>query len=60
MINVYNEHHVDTPFIKKNYKEALLKLESANRIQTTSAKKRRKGTFADDVIVAFPAKSGVA
>jgi three-Cys-motif partner protein len=59
MIDVYNEHHVDTPFIKKNYKVALLKLEAANRIQATSAKKRRKGTFADDVVVTFPAKNGV-
>jgi hypothetical protein len=53
MIDVYAEHHVDTPFVKKNYKDALLKLEAANKI-TAEPAKRREGTFGDYVLVTFP------
>jgi three-Cys-motif partner protein len=60
MIQIYDAHHVDTPFIKRNYKDALLALEAAKRIQVSSSKKRRAGTFADDLMATFPAKSGGA
>jgi three-Cys-motif partner protein len=56
MIQIYNEHHVDTPFIKKNYKDALIALETSGRIEAKPAR-RRAGTFGDDVMVTFPSVS---
>jgi hypothetical protein len=53
MNSIYEQHHVDTPFIKKNYKAALLKLEENGNIAVTP-KNRRKETFADQVEVKFP------
>jgi three-Cys-motif partner protein len=53
MIDIYHEHNLGRPYIKKNYKAALLNLEEAGRIQTTPSK-RKKGTFADGVAVLFP------
>lgn len=63
MLDVYNAHHVDTRFVKKNYKDALNKLEADGRITANppAAKRRKlKGevTFADDVAVTFPVPSG--
>ena len=55
MREIYEEHSVDTPYIEKNYKEALLKLEAKGKIKTDPAK-RRKGTFADRVTVTFPSR----
>lgn len=55
MIDIYRTHHVDTPFIKPNYKAALLNLEKAGRISAEPAK-RKSGTFADEVLVSFPKK----
>jgi hypothetical protein len=55
MVQVYNEHHVDTPFIKKNYKDALTALERDERIEAES---HRAGSFGDDVVVRFPPKEG--
>src|SRR5262249_883229 len=40
MLQIYNEHHVDTPFIKKNYKDALTALEEKERIDV---EKHRRG-----------------
>jgi three-Cys-motif partner protein len=54
MVDVYANHHVDTPYVKKNYKDALLQLEAAGKITATPAK-RHKGTFGDNVLVTFPA-----
>lgn len=45
------EHLATTPFIKKNYKQALLDLESDGKI---AAEPHRKNTFADHVKVTFP------
>jgi three-Cys-motif partner protein len=53
MIDIYNNHHIGTRYIKRNYKEALLSLESSNKITTSYHK---KNTFADNVIVTFPPK----
>jgi hypothetical protein len=53
MKQVYEQHSVDTPFIKKNYKDALLALEVEGKISAEPAK-RNKGTFADHVLVKFP------
>lgn len=53
MQQIYEQHSVDTPFIKKNYKDALLALEAESKI-TAEPVKRKKGTFADHVMVTFP------
>lgn len=53
MRQVYEQHSVDTPFIKKNYKDALLALEADGKI-TADPAKRNKNTFADHVLVKFP------
>jgi hypothetical protein len=57
MLKIYESHHVDTPFIKKNYKDALCKLESDGRI-TAEPKKRPAGTFGDKVMALFPTLKG--
>jgi three-Cys-motif partner protein len=57
MNQIYNSHHVDNPFIKKNYKDALLKLEENHRIGVAPAK-RRVDTFGDEVVVTFPSVTG--
>ncbi|PSB26207.1 three-Cys-motif partner protein TcmP [Stenomitos frigidus] len=61
MEEVYNQHHVRKPYIKKNYKAALGSLEAQSKISADPpANKRRKMkgeiTFADSVKVVFPAK----
>lgn len=54
MIDVFNRHHVGRRYIKSNYKQVLLKLEAAGQIET-SPDKRKKNTFADNVMIKFPA-----
>ncbi len=59
MRKIYEDHHVGKRYIKKNYKDILIKLESANKIVVVppSNKRRRikgKLTFGDDVFVTFP------
>ena len=52
---VYELHNVDRPYTKKNYTEALLKLEAAGKIVANpSAQKRRKGTLGPKVNITFP------
>jgi hypothetical protein len=58
MKQVYLRHNVDTPYIKKNYKDTLASLElSGNILASPAARDRRKIkgnlTFADDVMVTF-------
>jgi three-Cys-motif partner protein len=58
MVDVFNEHHVGTPYVKANYKEALCNLEAKGAITArppAAARPKKKGgvTFSDDVIVAF-------
>jgi hypothetical protein len=53
MKEIYERHNDDTPFIKKNYKDALLALEQDGKIVSTPAK-RRQATFADHVLATFP------
>jgi three-Cys-motif partner protein len=53
MREIYERHSVDRPFIKRNYKQVLMKLEEEGRI---TAPKHRRGTFGDDVLARFPAK----
>jgi hypothetical protein len=55
---IYLTHNVDTPYIRKNYREALIALGQAKKIETRPpAEKRRKGTFAPHVVVTFPKES---
>lgn len=55
MKEIYEQHNIDRPYIKKNYKKVLLNLEEEKRI---SASTHRKGTFGDDVSVTFPSYTG--
>lgn len=53
---IYDLHNVGRPYTMKNYKAALLKMEEKGLIDTDPIK-RRRGTFADDVLVTFPKKT---
>jgi three-Cys-motif partner protein len=54
MHHVYENHSVDTPYTKTNYKKALMQLEAAGKITADPpAHERRKNTFADHVLVTF-------
>ncbi len=49
---VYRQHNVDTPYVKKNYKDALIKLEAeAKIVADPPAANRRRGTMGDGVKV---------
>lgn len=59
MSEIFDAHHVDTPFIERNYKAALLCLERAGRITADppAAKRPKKNgevTFSGKVRVTFP------
>jgi three-Cys-motif partner protein len=61
MKEIYDSHHVDTPYIIKNYKKALIELEEAGRIEANPPASKRKimkgeRTFADTVVVTFPGR----
>ena len=62
MEQVYEEHNVGRPYVKKNYKQVLGNMEANGRISVDPpAIKRRKWkgevTFADDVLITFPPRS---
>ena len=62
MREIYEQHHVDTPYISSNYKDALNILEDNDLITgnpPANSRQVRKGkrTFADRVQVTFPSKS---
>ena len=50
MYEIYEQHSVGRPYIKKNYKKILLQLEEQGRI---TASKHRRNSFPDTVIVTF-------
>jgi len=55
-INLYGEHSVDTPYIKKNYKEVLRTLfenEQINAVNAKTGKAPRKGSFSDEMRITF-------
>jgi three-Cys-motif partner protein len=61
MTEVYNRHHVDKPYIEKNYKDVLKQLEAQSKITAdppATKRRKRKGeiTFGDNVMVTFPPK----
>lgn len=55
MIDIYRLHNVDTPYIKKNYKDVLKDLYEENSIDAISQKGKppKKGTLGDDIIITF-------
>jgi three-Cys-motif partner protein len=55
MGDIYHAHNIGTPYIARNYKDALLNLEKAGRILANPAK-RRVNTFGDKVLATFPSK----
>lgn len=56
MKKIYEKHNVDTPYIKKNYKDVLRELYDDGTINaiTPNGKPPQKNTFSDKIIVAFP------
>lgn len=55
MHEIYEQHNVDTPYIKKNYKDALKEFYENGLIDAISNKDKapKAGTFGDDIIVTF-------
>jgi hypothetical protein len=52
---IFNRHHVGRPFLDKNYKKALISLETKGKIRADPPNtKRLRATFADSVKVTFP------
>jgi three-Cys-motif partner protein len=59
LLEVYQRHSVGRGYVKRNYKDALARLEQEGRIAVDPPKAmRRKGTFPDRTVVEFPAKGG--
>jgi len=58
MVDVFHQHNIGTPFIKKNYKDVLKKLEADGKIsiQPQPGKRRQIGTVGDAVLISFPAQ----
>ena len=55
MEEIYEGHNIGTPYVSKNYKDILKKLELERKIRCEPpASKRRKNTFADKTLVIFP------
>lgn len=55
MQQVFERHNVGTPFLEKHYKRVLLELEEEGRITVLNSNpKRRKNTFAGDLLIQFP------
>ncbi len=56
MKEIYENHNVDTPYIKKNYKDVLRELYDDGSIEASSPKGKplRNATFGDNIIVTFP------
>jgi three-Cys-motif partner protein len=56
---LYEGHSVGRPFTDTNYKQVLKSLEETALITADKpGKKRRKATFADDVVISFPERQG--
>lgn len=59
MRTIYENHNIDTPYIERNYKDALRELEASGKVTCAPGadqRPKRKGevTFADHVRVTFP------
>lgn len=54
LTEIYEQHSVGKPYIKKNYREALKALEAAGKVTANSTNGvRRKGTYPDHVKIHF-------
>jgi hypothetical protein len=55
---LYESHSVGKPYIDSHYRKILKKMEKQGLIaaKKASAQNRRKGTFANDVLITFPRK----
>lgn len=53
---IYEEHSIDRPYIKPNYKEVLKSMESKGMVTVSDPlrKTRKKGTLADRLLIKFP------
>ena len=57
MIEIFRRHNVGKPFIDKNYKDVLYKMEQKGLIEAKPPwNERRKNTFGSNVLVIFPEK----
>lgn len=56
MLDIYQAHSVGHPYLSKNYKDVLRKMEEAGQIMVSDpeGKPRRKGSFPDRLMVRFP------
>jgi three-Cys-motif partner protein len=55
-VRLYEEHSVDKPYVRKNYKEAMIALligGKINAVNGKTGKPPRKGTFYDDMRITF-------
>jgi hypothetical protein len=55
-VKLYEEHSIDTPFVKKNYRDVLWTLfddKLITAVNKKTGKPPRKGTFSDDMLVTF-------
>jgi hypothetical protein len=55
-MHLYEEHSVDRPYIKKNYKDVLRKLYDEGKVvakDPTTNKQPKKGTFSDKMRITF-------
>lgn len=55
MVDLFKMHNIDTPFIKKNYKDVLKELYDSGIIDAQNKKGNppRKGTFGDEILITF-------
>ncbi len=53
---VFEENNVDTPYVKRNYKDVLMRMHAEGTVRAArdGGKPIRRNTFPDDVIVTFP------
>jgi three-Cys-motif partner protein len=57
MTEIYRQHHIGKPFIEKNYKEVLIKMEKDGLIKANPPiSARNKGQFGPNVVVTFQGK----
>ncbi|TPN70686.1 three-Cys-motif partner protein TcmP [Mesorhizobium sp. B1-1-1] len=56
MLDIYESHSVGRPYLSKNYKDVLKKLEDAGDVSVVDpdGKPRRSNSFADRLMVSFP------
>ncbi len=55
MREIFERHSVGRPYVARNYKDVLLKLEEDGKIK---AEKHKKRTFGNNVLVRFPVRQG--